>query len=443
MTSTRYVAAAVAVVVGVFSLAGAARAQQAPVPAVPAVPSTAAASSAPAGGNTLAVPGAEIDPVACLASAAAKRAGEGQPSAVLIDKDACAKLVDAVERETIDAVRRTALDALTGALSSGGGSTFLRDLNLKPKLVDNGKGDTSLAFSYDYKKDIGLVLTPTANGQKGTGWNLSLSGTFAADKDVNPENFINSSFAFSMIRESGGAAAANHLFSDEYARQLAQFDIDAAKITDPDELMKHPATTELRRIQSMLGSQLYTALDVRAGLEANQSFSQKSYVYGLQLGVDYKSLSTESIAARANVLDYPFALIRYLTGYPGADGFSPSGVSFPTLLIGLDQVDPEGNDPRAVLGEKGSYGRARAELTFRTPLLQTAEGTYKVTADARYYKELSASPAVKAAGLDERFYVTAAIVAPNGVFVSYRSGDLPFDIKSQVVYELGFHTYFK
>ena len=60
-----------------------------------------------------------------------------------------------------------------------------------------------------------------------------------------------------------------------------------------------------------------------------------------------------------------------------------------------------------------------------------------------YYRELSPSSVIKAAGLDERFYVSAAIVAPNGVFVSYRSGDLPFDLKSQVVYELGFHTYFK
>jgi hypothetical protein len=40
------------------------------------------------------------------------------------------------------------------------------------------------------------------------------------------------------------------------------------------------------------------------------------------------------------------------------------------------------------------------------------------------------------------FYVSASIVAPNGAFVSCRSGDLPFDLKSQVVYELGFHVCF-
>src|SRR4051812_28778729 len=59
--------------------------------------------------------GGEIDPVACLASAAAKRAGENNAVAMLTDKEACAKLVDAVERETVDAIRRTALDRLQAA----------------------------------------------------------------------------------------------------------------------------------------------------------------------------------------------------------------------------------------------------------------------------------------------------------------------------------------
>jgi hypothetical protein len=418
MTSTRFVAA---VAMGALALASACWAQQ-PAPA-----------ATPAAGAT-----AEIDPIACLAAAATNQLTTTNPQAA--GTASCAKLVDAVERDTIDAIRRTALTALQDAIR-GSGSTLLRDLNLKPKIVDNGKGDTSLAFSYDYKKDIALVLTPTANGQKGTGWNVHLSGTFAADREVNPENFIDSSFAFSMIRESGGAAA-NALYTTEYAKRLDKLDREATVLNE-EQLLAHESTTELKRIREIMGSQLYTALDARVALEANQSFSQKNYVYGFQLGVDYKNFSRQSLAARANVLDYPFALVRYLTGYPGDDSFSPSGISFPTLLIGIDQVDPEGNDPRARLGEKGTYGRARAELAFRTPLLQTAEGTYKVTADARYYRELSPSSAIKAAGLDERFYVSAAIVAPNGVFVSYRSGDLPFDLRSQVVYELGFHTYFK
>ena len=95
------------------------------------------------------------------------------------------------------------------------------------------------------------------------------------------------------------------------------------------------------------------------------------------------------------------------------------------------------------MGEHGTFSRARAELAFRTPLIETSTGSYKVTADARYYRELSPSAAVKDLGVDERFYVSAAIIAPNGVFVSYRSGELPFDLRSETVYELGFHTYFK
>jgi hypothetical protein len=395
---------------------------------------------------------ASFDPIECLAAAIGTSLDSKTPTGVKAQASDCATVVDAVERDSFDAVRLKVLEELLAEKKDG--TALLRDLNLKPKIIDDGQGETTLALSYKFNRDIALVMkpvralgavdgVPVVTGQKGTGWKISLSGTFAAKEALNSDNFLDSSFAFSMIRETGGAAGAAHLFSEEYARELDRLDMEAATLEDEGALMNHPATRELRRIQSMLGSQLYTALDLRAGLEANQSFTEKNYVYGAQLGVDYKSLSRDSMAARLNILDYPFALIRYLTNYPGVDGFAPSGVSFPTLLIGIDQVDPQGDDARAAVGAIDTYTRVRAELAFRTPLIETAQGTYKVTANARYYRELGASTAVKNQGLDVRSYLCVAIVAPSGVFISYRSGDLPFDLKSQTIYELGFHTYFK
>ena len=54
----------------------------------------------------------------------------------------------------------------------------------------------------------------------------------------------------------------------------------------------------------------------------------------LQLGA--KAWDNSSSLARFNALDYPFALLRWITGTD--QSFEPYGATLPTLVLGLDHV---------------------------------------------------------------------------------------------------------
>ena len=135
---------------------------------------------------------------------------------------------------------------------------------------------------------------------------------------------------------------------------------------------------------------------------------------------------------RFNLFDWPFALIRVLTGYD--ESWSVRGQSIPVLLVGLDQVDPMNDSLRAMIDQGSRFTRARAEVAFKTSITRSAS----FVANFRYYRELNASAAISAADMAEYTIFTSAMTLTNGMYVSYSTGRLPFDIQKDQVYELGF-----
>jgi hypothetical protein len=138
-----------------------------------------------------------------------------------------------------------------------------------------------------------------------------------------------------------------------------------------------------------------------------------------------------------NILDYPFALIRYLTGTDAS--ITPYGATLPILTTALEVVKPARDTIRKdLLGDEKQFVRFRFETGFRTLLANINDIPIHFNAAYRYYRELNAPQQVKAAGLHRFSYFTCSLTGNDTYFVSYSYGNLPFDHREKAVYELGF-----
>ena len=81
-------------------------------------------------------------------------------------------------------------------------------------------------------------------------------------------------------------------------------------------------------------------------------------------------------------------------------------------------------------------------MIFRTFVSRIEGENIFFNANVRYYREINASAAIKAANLDEYFYFVGALQSTSGFYVSYARGKLPFDAVSDEVYAVGFHYKF-
>lgn len=317
------------------------------------------------------------------------------------------------------------------------GVSFLRDVNLRFKnFRTNGQdGSAALGFSYSYSKDIKKHLfRQKSASSSGVSFAIKADGNVGFDRKVNPQNFLDSKLSFHFFHSHGGVIDRA---DTSIANRLNELEDELTKITDPDSLMISPVWKEfMSAVSSHLTTQFYVDLSLKAGLESNQDFSQKQYVYGAHLGVDLKAWNRNSTLANLNIFDWPFTVIRVLTGYD--KNLSPRGSTIPTILVGIDQVNPADDSLRVMVEDDSAYPRFRGEISFKTPISKSAD----FVANFRYYKEFGASSAVKTANIDEFQYFTYALTLSNGLYVSYTTGKLPFDAKNDQVYELGFQYKF-
>jgi hypothetical protein len=205
-----------------------------------------------------------------------------------------------------------------------------------------------------------------------------------------------------------------------------------------------------------LTNQFAYEFDVDVALESDQRFRQKHWVYGARAAVDFRgwaslhatSWQTAPTSAKLNIFDYPFALLRRLTGYSQCAAintsvggcFVPLGTSWPTVSIALAQVQPGSSEPRTQIAGDDSYTRIATEVSFKTPIAKWERKPVYVSANWRRYDEISAPEAVRAADLASYQYFVATVGPQRGVFASYASGRLPFNAGDDQVYELGFRT---
>jgi len=348
--------------------------------------------------------------------------------------------------DTTDAAFKAAAAAIAGAAHGepqavnkvlngclGGPSRLLSGLNLEFKTFKVGGSDSGSSFGlgYSYARDLtqNRVRTTGAN-QTGMALSVNARGDIAFERRANPNDFLEGRASAHLFGSWGGFA---RVADTTVLNLLNALEDSLAAIEDPGQLAGSPLAARFgSEIRRYLSTQYYLDFSLEGGLEANQDFSTKHIAFGALLGVDVKPWGKGYL----NLFDWPFAAIRWLSGYDAE--LEPRGSAFPTLIIGLDRMNPTVDSARQALAGLNDYWRFRAEAAFRTEVSAFAS----FEADLRYYRELDAPAAIRSAGLQRFTYFTAALTTTPGPFFSFTTGHLPFDAEEDQVYALGFRYRF-
>ncbi len=310
---------------------------------------------------------------------------------------------------------------------------LLKPLNLKFANLQTDSGESLLGLTYDWSKDF--VYNAISSGGAdliGVHATLNATGALTQDASLNPRDFVDSEVSISAFGSWGGTLAGN----DALFGRLNSLGDSLTGFRTVSELEASGEFAEFfGEIWSRLSNQLYLTFDFSGSLEADQTYDQRQYVVGGSLGVDLKAWQPGSALAKINVFDWPAALLRYLVGSDSS--FKPSGVAIPTAVLGVARVDPTDNVAREELGETEPYYRFTAELAYRSPILPTSGGSLYLEGSLRHYAEIDPSAVIETAGLDSFTLYSVSLTAPNGLYVAYSKGQLPFDEEDTQVYELG------
>jgi hypothetical protein len=311
--------------------------------------------------------------------------------------------------------------------------TFMRDMNLKFKTFQVDNQSPALGFEYKYNNSwTKNQQLPTKSIAKS--FNINLNGNVAFKKADNPTNLMETGFIYSGTTIWGGLTKKNDTAT---VRRLLQIDKQISKNRIPN----NPAVQKLYEEQNQLikiSNQYYLGLDVKAAYENTQDFSKRQFVPGLLINAGAKAWDKNEALQYFNLPDYPFALLRLITGTD--DSFQLSGASFPSALLGIDYVIPNQDSLRqAVTGGLNPFSRFRFEASFKTKAARVANKAIYFSSDFRWYRELFATSAELGTGIANQVYFVATLESANGFFVSYTAGRLPFDKTNNNVYGLGFH----
>jgi len=315
---------------------------------------------------------------------------------------------------------------------------FLKGANVQLKMLDvpdSPAGDQVLGMTYDLKKNI-AHQEPNAVRQYKLDFNTA--GTASFDDAVRPTDFLETRLDFNVrwfdngVLDATGEQRLAARVLQQVSLQAAQQGLDANSPAFRRLVASRPEIQALNR-----GNLIYSGLDVHATLESDQAFEQKQYVYGIGGFFLCAIQDRQSAAAQFNIFDYPFKIARMLTGYP--EPFETARHSFPRLRFAIEQVDPKTSDARqALTGNLATFERFQAEIALSSPIALIGNAPVKASLAYRYFREINPPAVVEGAGLDTFNYLTAAIHFPNGIAFTYSRGALPFDLKSESVYALGY-----
>ena len=317
------------------------------------------------------------------------------------------------------------------------GNNFLKDLDMKFKTFQY---DTvsAIGLEYSYQKVIKTnYMDSSASSSSGLNFSLSSNGNIVFIKKYNPNDLLKSGISIRYFNSHGGAVEITDALSDS----LTIIERELSNYTNIDSLNNSPLWKNyLKLVSNYLETQVYFEFSLQASLESNQDFSIKNYVYGARLGIDVKAWNKNSTLAHLNVFDWPFAITRWLSGTE--DNIYPRGSALPTLLFDFSYVDPSSDPLRKSLNETQKYPRLSIETSFKTLASNSLGSPIYFNADIRYYKSFNQNAAIKNLGLDESFYIVAALTQGNGLYISYSTGSLPYDLKRDDVYAIGFNYNF-
>lgn len=307
-------------------------------------------------------------------------------------------------------------------------SSLLNDSNIgtvelhyfDPKTDDNGNSSNGgLGLKYDIKLEekFGEKLNLETD-QDFFSYSLSLEGTKTANAEENRHDYAKNSLALSwnMIQN-----------------------IDQQVDCLPDDIGGEDFNPDDSCEGVFLDTNQYL-LDF--GLLASDESSQADDSYARTYGLTFDYIlhpHTQSSAAKYNILDWPFRLIRKATNY---DVDAGSQYAFPKVHIAYENVDPKEDDTRELIDPKLSdYDRLHAELAFVSVVGAIDNKELRFSASWRWWQEISASESIKGARLDEFIYRVYTLSLDNGFLISYTSGKLPFDREADAVWALGYQVH--
>ncbi|MEM7384050.1 MAG: hypothetical protein AAF514_03815 [Verrucomicrobiota bacterium] len=306
--------------------------------------------------------------------------------------------------------------------------------SVKLKLFE-AEDDTSMGVAWKFAKSVSRNYFEDSLEAKG-GLDLSLTstGNVAFDEDVNPRDFLVANASLSFFRSTGGLFKGLPKPDDEVARERFRL---ARELAEGEDLGKTMELIGMMRDQ--MSTQVYVEGGFDLGYESDQAFDNQNWTFGAHLGLDIKAWNDDYVLARWNLLDYPFALTRWAFG--SETRFRPSGAALPSFLVGLDYVTPTAEDGLR-MGDMSSFFRFKAEVAHRSMVADIGGQPIYFETNLRYFRELDPTRTIQDLGQDEKLLFTAAIEFPNNMYVSYSIGELPFELKDERVFALGWQYKF-
>jgi len=308
---------------------------------------------------------------------------------------------------------------------------FIRDLNLKPKSFQTDS--LSVALGFEYKFDNSWTKNKVKrNALFLQTYDIALHGDVAFKKRQNPNNFLESTISYEGAFMWGGQPDKIDDATSDKIQEIEDSILERRQ-------RKEPYLDLYQQVNSLITvtDQFYVGIKGKLAFESTQDFSKRQFAPGLLIGFGAKGWNKNEALRYLNILDYPFALIRMLTGTDTE--FNVYGATFPSFLFGLDYVIPDKDSLRKnLIGNQDPFSRLRFEIGFKTRVARIGKEVIHFSSNFRWYKELNPRNTIKINNLDESTFFVASLESYNGLFVSYTTGKLPFDRKNDQVYALGF-----
>jgi hypothetical protein len=355
-----------------------------------------------------------------------------------------ADLTGALLRARTDVRKQADLlnDALKMVNTNAAALDFLKALNMKFKVFEGGTNNAAtLGVEYNYDKSIiGRELWSGDNSPVLT-FTLKAKGNIAFDKKRNPHDFLETGASLHVWQLFGGDSEAETVGSDKMTptvrtgQKLAHppfSQMTKQQILDSAEWKAYVASTP-----DFDAPDFFYDVSGNFSLESNQTFSRKQYAYG---GTFQPRLRIwDPSWGKFNIFDWPFAATRSITSHK----WEPKGRYLPSPLIGVDLVDGSSDPVRRVADPSDTtFPRLKTEIAFRSKVIEIDEHAIWFNASFRYFRELGATAAIRAADLNESKYWAASLELPWNFMISYTTGRLPFDRKDQQVWALGYKFHF-
>lgn len=288
-------------------------------------------------------------------------------------------------------------------------SSALKDkpLKLEFKSVEADKADSNvlgLAYEYNYT----FEFEGTDESTREFDLEFTSEGFITQNEEENPRNLLEAQLVL-----SGKLHTDIKPVTDEWSNKLKDLVIDAAT---GDKQAQKEMYSMLDEVGEQYSGFYFLKYGLDVGIESDQAFDAKNKIYSGFLYGQYDFMNRNTFLGNLGVT-------------VGA-------------LTSIGKVDPSDETPRAMAGDDSDFYRMKGEFTAAIPLGTYGKYPIDLQFNYRTYYEISASDLVKDAGLDRHHLRTWSLTGPYGMYVSYSSGELPFDLSSESTVELGVKWYF-